>query len=75
MYAIFFIFFTYFFFFQSGSKSQAYLKPIILEEILQSHKQRVSEIVASESQLPMAHTKLYDKYSFLINKQVKPGYQ
>lgn len=55
----------------NGSKSQAQLKPIILKDILQAHKAKVTAIVASESQLPMQHTKLYDKYSFLINKQAE----
>ncbi|XP_053554548.1 dynein axonemal heavy chain 7 [Bombina bombina] len=45
------------------------LKPIILEEILEEHKTRVRQFIASESFLPKEHLKLYDKYSFLISKQ------
>lgn len=58
-------------FLQSGSKAKAFLKPIILEEILQSHKDKVAQLIQRESQKPMEHAKLYDKYSNLINKQVR----
>ena len=57
-------------FFQGGNKSKPQLKPIILESILDSHKEQVIALVKEESEKPVQHTQLYDKYSFLINRQV-----
>uniref|UniRef100_UPI00398F1DFB dynein axonemal heavy chain 7 isoform X1 n=2 Tax=Pristiophorus japonicus TaxID=55135 RepID=UPI00398F1DFB len=45
------------------------LKPIILDEILEENKRKVIEIIAKESLGPQEHTKLYDKYTMLINRQ------
>lgn len=53
---------------QNGPKST--LHPTILEEILSDHKAKVREIVKRESERPKEHLKIYDKYMFLINKQV-----
>ena len=47
------------------------MKPIILDDIVEAHKIKNAELVGKESAKPIAHTKLYDKYSFLINKQVR----
>ncbi|XP_066476619.1 dynein axonemal heavy chain 7 [Tiliqua scincoides] len=45
------------------------LKPIILDEILESHKQKIKEEIIKESMAPIEHLKLYDKYQDLITKQ------
>ncbi|XP_053328214.1 dynein axonemal heavy chain 7 [Spea bombifrons] len=51
------------------NQSKSSLRPIILEEILDEHKQKVKEYIVSESFLPKEHLKLYDKYNVLISKQ------
>lgn len=56
---------------QSGNKNKANLQPIILQEIIDAHKQKVRDIVKKESVGPIEHCKIYDKYNFLISKQVK----
>ncbi len=56
--------------FQGGNKAQTHLKPRIAHEILQAHKDRVVALLQRESTHPLAHTKVYDKYTFLINRQV-----
>ncbi|XP_078260700.1 dynein axonemal heavy chain 7 [Rhinoraja longicauda] len=48
---------------------KSYLKPIILDEILEENKRKVREVVAIESLGPQEHTKLYDKYTMFINRQ------
>ncbi|XP_072835621.2 dynein axonemal heavy chain 7 isoform X1 [Pogona vitticeps] len=52
------------------SKTRAMnLKPIILDEILEAHKQKIKDEIAKESIAPTEHLKLYDKYYDLISKQ------
>ncbi|XP_072468815.1 dynein axonemal heavy chain 7 isoform X2 [Notamacropus eugenii] len=52
------------------SKSQSTtLRPIILEEILKEHQQKIKDVILAESVAPTEHLKYYDKYDFLINRQ------
>ena len=55
---------------QSGNKAQSYLRPKIAEEMLLTQKKRVEELVEREKRKPMEHCKFYDKYAFVISKQV-----
>ncbi|XP_013208919.1 dynein heavy chain 7, axonemal [Microtus ochrogaster] len=47
------------------------LKPIILSEIVEAHKEKIKEVVLRESVAPTEHLKLYDKYQFLVTKKAE----
>lgn len=47
------------------------LKPIILREIIDAHKEKIKEVVLQESVAPTEHLKLYDKYQFLVTKKAE----
>ncbi|XP_073074509.1 dynein axonemal heavy chain 7 isoform X1 [Manis javanica] len=47
------------------------LKPIILDEIVEAHKEKVKEVILRESMAPKEHLRLYDKYDFLINRKAE----
>ncbi len=55
---------------QNGNKNATHLKPRIAQQTLQANKESVSRLIERESQYPIQHTKVYDQYTFLINKQV-----
>ncbi|XP_026981187.1 dynein axonemal heavy chain 7 [Sagmatias obliquidens] len=57
---------------KSDSKSKpATLKPIILKEVVEAHKEKVKDVVIWESMALNEHLRLYDKYDFLITKKAE----
>ncbi|XP_059164025.1 dynein axonemal heavy chain 7-like isoform X1 [Physella acuta] len=53
----------------SGNKAKAFLRPVVLDEILDVHKAKVNELIIQESVRPTEHTKHYEKYAQLISRQ------
>ncbi|XP_054578836.1 dynein axonemal heavy chain 7 [Eptesicus fuscus] len=47
------------------------LAPIILDEIIEAHKEKVKEVIMRESAAPIEHLRLYDKYDFLITRKAE----
>ncbi|KAF4014246.1 hypothetical protein G4228_005292, partial [Cervus hanglu yarkandensis] len=47
------------------------LKPIILDEIVEAHKEKIKEVVMRESVAPIEHLRFYDKYDFLITRKAE----
>lgn len=47
------------------------MKPVILNEIIEAHKDKVKEVVIRESEEPTKHLRLYDKYNFLITRKAE----
>ncbi|XP_019829809.2 dynein axonemal heavy chain 7 isoform X4 [Bos indicus] len=47
------------------------LKPIILNEIVEAHKEKIKEVVVRESVAPIEHLRFYDKYNFLITRKAE----
>lgn len=47
------------------------MKPIILKEVVEAHKEKIKEVVVCESMALNEHLRLYDKYDFLITKKAE----
>ncbi|XP_065834129.1 dynein axonemal heavy chain 7-like [Oscarella lobularis] len=52
-----------------GAKSKAVLKPVISDEIMETAKAKVHEVVKKEMEAPIAYSKTFDKYNFLVKGQ------
>jgi len=47
------------------------LRPIVLEEIKESHHQRIRDLIAREKCYPEEHAHFYDKYANLVSGEVR----
>ncbi|XP_012497096.1 PREDICTED: dynein heavy chain 7, axonemal [Propithecus coquereli] len=47
------------------------LKPIILNEIVDAHKEKIKDVIIRESMAPIEHRRLYDKYDFLVTRKAE----
>lgn len=47
------------------------MKPVILNEIVEAHKEKIKEVILRESVAPTNHLKLYDKYDFLVTRKAE----
>lgn len=45
------------------------LTPVILANIVQTHKTQITNILRKEAQGPVNHAKVFDKYATLVNKK------
>ncbi|KAM9486846.1 dynein axonemal heavy chain 7-like [Clarias gariepinus] len=52
-----------------GTEDTKILKPIILPEILQAHKDEIQQVINEESILPTEHVHLYDKFALLVSQE------
>uniref|UniRef100_A0A3B4DBH6 Dynein axonemal heavy chain 7 n=1 Tax=Pygocentrus nattereri TaxID=42514 RepID=A0A3B4DBH6_PYGNA len=52
-------------------KSKYFLNPIILPEIVQAQKEEVQRVIREESNGPLEHVRLYDKYAPLVSQQAE----
>ncbi|VDN15228.1 unnamed protein product [Dibothriocephalus latus] len=55
---------------QAAGGDNVCLHPVILEEFLEMHKNRILAMLKRESRGPQQHLSQYDKYNFLISRQV-----
>lgn len=55
---------------QTTSADNTALHPVILDEILQDYKESVRRMLRIEAKGPESHTREYDKYQFLVSRQV-----
>ena len=46
------------------------LKPVILQEITEGHRQQIRDLISRELQHPQKHAKFFDKCTDLISRQV-----
>ena len=51
------------------------LRPIMPPEIEKVHKENISALIERESKRPQEHSKVFDRFSFLINKQVSCAFK
>lgn len=58
-------------FVQESKSKPTTLKPVILDEIVEAHKEKVKEVIKRESVAPKEHLRLYDKYDFLITRKAE----
>uniref|UniRef100_A0A0X3NP81 Dynein heavy chain 7, axonemal n=1 Tax=Schistocephalus solidus TaxID=70667 RepID=A0A0X3NP81_SCHSO len=56
---------------QAAGGDSVCLHPVILEEILERHKNRILSMLKRESRGPQLHLSQYDKYNFLISRQAE----
>ncbi|KAI5107507.1 dynein heavy chain 7, axonemal isoform X1 [Silurus meridionalis] len=54
-----------------GTEGAKTLKPIILPEILKSHRDEILQVIRKESNGPKKHVRLYDKFAPLISQQAE----
>jgi len=54
-----------------ADRQDSTLKPIILEEIMESDRQKIRDLICCEKHNPQDHAKFYDKYADLVSKQVQ----
>ncbi|XP_075385072.1 dynein axonemal heavy chain 7 [Tenrec ecaudatus] len=47
------------------------LKPIILNEIIDAHKDKIKKVIEHESVAPTEHLRLYDKYEHLVTRKAE----